>query len=208
MMVSARNARKTPLPATWNKKAAPSPPPPPLPPRGTDTRSAMPRSTGRPMSTASRSRLRHRRKIRPSSERSIRNHGRTTPCRTGPPATGATPPGRGGASAVDIETLPGELHEQVFQAGPRRIEGGHGNVGQHQGTVHRFRRVLTDLRADLAVAGLDVRQPQRLQHARRPSWVGGPNLDPGRAARPHLLQRALEDQPARPHHPHVAADLL
>src|SRR5215472_16721825 len=152
MMVSARNARKTPLPATWNRKVAPSPFPPPLPPRGTDTRSALPRSTGIPTSTASRSRLRHRRKIRPSSDRSIRSHGRTTPRRATPPAAGATPPGRGGASTVDIETLPGELHEQVFQAGPWRVEAGHRNVSKHQGAVHRFRRMLADLGADLAVA--------------------------------------------------------
>src|SRR5215469_15776643 len=182
MMVSARNARKTPLPATWNKKPAPSPPPPPPPPCGTDTRSAMPRSTGMPTSTASRSRLRHRRKIRPSSERSIRSHGRTTPRRAVPPAAGATPPGTGGASTVDIETFPGELHEQVFQAGPWGVEAGHRNVGQYQGAVHRFRRVLADLRADLAVAGLDVRESQRFQHARRPAGIGGANLDPGGAA--------------------------
>src|SRR6266851_4788934 len=186
MMVSARKARKTPLPATWNRNAAPSPPPPP-PPRGTDTRSAIPRSTGIPTSTASSSRLRHRRKISPSSERSIRSHGRTTPRRAVPPATGATPgagtpplgagarprpgagapppgacasprPGAGAASAVDIEALSGEFHEQVLQAGPWRVETGHRNLGQYQGAVHRFRRVLADLRADLAVAGPDVRQ--------------------------------------------------
>src|SRR5215467_2615191 len=208
MMVSAKNARKTPLPATWNKKAAPSPPPPPPPPRGTDTRSAMPRSTGMPTSTASRSRLRHRRRIRLSSERNIRSHGRTTPRRAAPPAAGATPPGRGGASTVDIEALPGQLHEQVFQAGPWRVEAGHRNVGQHQGAVHRFRGMLTDLRADRAVAGPDVSQPQRFEHARGPPGIGGPDLDPGRAAGSHLLQGALEDQPAGPHHPDVAADLL
>src|SRR6516164_6711727 len=208
MMVSARNARKTPLPATWNKKPAPSPPPPPPPPCGTDTRSAMPRSTGMPTSTASRSRLRHRRKIRPSSERSIRSHGPTTPRRAVSPAAGAAPPGMGGASTVDIEALPGKFHEQVFQAGPWRVEAGHGNVGQHEGAVHGFRRVLADLRADLAVAGPDVRQPQGFQHARRPPGIGGAHLDPGRAAGPHLLQGALEDQPAGPHHPHMAADLL
>src|SRR5689334_19956672 len=129
MMVSARNDRKTPLPATWNKKAAPGPPPPPPPPRGTHTRSP--------------------------------------PRRAVPPAASATPPGRGGASTVDIEALPGELHEQVFQAGPRRVEAGHRNAGQHQGAVHRFRRVLADLRADLAVAGPDVRESQRFQHAQR-----------------------------------------
>src|SRR5215469_14397685 len=160
MMVSARNARKTPLPATWNKKPAPSPPPPPLPPRGTDNRSAMPRSTGMPTSTASRSRLRHRRKIRPSSERSIRSQGRTTPRPAVPPAAGATPPGSGGASTVDIEALPGELHEQVFQAGPWRVEAGHRNIGQHEGAVHSFRRLLADLRADLAIAGPDIVQSQ------------------------------------------------
>src|SRR5690348_7375625 len=159
MMVSAKNDRKTPLPATWNKKTAAGPPPPP-PPRGTDTRSAMPRSTGMPTSTASRSSLRHRRKIRPSSERSIRSHGPTTPRRAVPPAAGATPPGRGGASTVDIEALPGEFDEEVFQAGPWRVEPGHGNVGQHESSVQDFRRVLTDLRADLAVAGPDVGQPQ------------------------------------------------
>src|SRR5262245_21090496 len=208
MTVSARNARKTPFPATWNRKAAPSPGPPLLSESGTDTRNAMPRSAGMPTSTASRSRLRHRRKIRLSSERSIRSHGRAAPRRAAPPAAGAAPPRRTGASAVDIEALPGELHEQVFQAGPRRVEAGHRNAGQHQSTVQGFRRLLADLRADLTVAGADVCQPQRLQHARRPPGLGGADLDPGRAAGPHLLQGALEDQPAGAHYPDMAADLL
>src|SRR5215469_13557524 len=158
MMVSARNARNTPLPATWTTKVAPSPPPPPPPPFGpcgTATRNAIPSRTGIATTTASKPRLRHRRKTSPSSERSSRNHGRTEPRRT-PPAATAPPPGAGATSTVDIEALPGELHEQVLQTGPGRVEPGHGNPGQHQLAADRLRRLVPDLGADLAVAGLDV----------------------------------------------------
>src|SRR5262249_49008848 len=184
MMVSDRNDKNTPLPATWNRKAAPSPFPLLLPPRGTDTRRAIPRSTGMPTSTASRSRLRHRRKIRASSERSIRSHGRTTPRRAVSPAAGAAPPpGRravpppgaaGGAPCAGHMDAPrGGSHERALGGGPRGVEGGHGSVGRPRGAVHGSRRVPADLRADLSVGGLDVGQPQRLQHARRPLGVGG-----------------------------------
>ena len=79
MMVSARNDRNTPLPATWVRKAAPGPLPPLSgpPPRGTATRSADPSRTGIATTTASSARLRHRRNISPSSERSSRSQGRT-----------------------------------------------------------------------------------------------------------------------------------
>src|SRR5262249_8565923 len=133
MMVSDRNARNTPLPATWARNAAPSPAPLPSLGPPAASRSAIPSRIGTATTTASRPRLRHRRKTSASSDRSSRSHGRTEPRRTRAPST-APPPGAGAetgaASAVDIETLPGELHEQVLQAGPRRIESGHGDVGQ------------------------------------------------------------------------------
>src|SRR5262249_16757168 len=177
MMVSDRNDKNTPLPATWNRKAAPSPFPLLLSPRGTDTRSAIPTSTGRPTSTASRSRLRHRRKIRASSERSIRSHGRTTPRRAVSPAAGAAPPsgmsavpppGAGAASAVDIEALPGEFHEQVLQAGPRRVQAGHGHAGQHQGAVPGFPPLPPRPRPDLSGGRPGFGPPPRPHPAPRP----------------------------------------
>src|SRR5215469_8646668 len=211
MMVRDRNARNTPLPATWARKAPPSPAPPPPPPCGTASRSAVPSRIGIATTTASRARLRHRRKTSASSDRSSRSHGRTEPRRTRRAST-APPPGAGAetgaASAVDIETLPGELHEQVLQAGPRRIEPGHGDPGKDQLAADRLRRVLADLGADLAVAGLDVGQPELGEHLAGLVWFGGAHPDPGGAAGAHLLQRALEHQPARSHHAHVAADLL
>src|SRR6516225_3857874 len=211
MMVSDRNARNTPLPATWVRKAAPSPPPPPPPPCGTATRSAVPSRMGIATTTASSARLRHRRNTSPSSERSSRNHGRTVPRRTPPTAT-VPPPGAGAemgaASAVDIDALPGELHEQVFQAGPWRVEAGHRNPGKDELPAYRLRRVLADLRADLAVAGLDVGQPELGEHVRGLAWIGGAHPNPGGATGAHLVQRALEDQLAGPHHADVAADLF
>src|SRR6266581_5695094 len=168
MMVSARNDRNTPLPATWVRKAAPSPLPPPLfPPCGTATRSADPSRTGIATTTASRARLRHRRNISPSSERSSRSQGRTWPRRaalavSGPPAGAG--PGMGGASAVDIEALTGEFHEQVLQARPRRVEAGHRHPGHHQFPADRLRGLAADLGADLAVADLDVGKPQLGEH--------------------------------------------
>src|SRR5215472_12204909 len=211
MMVRDRNARNTPLPATWARKAPPSPAPPPPPPCGTASRSAVPSRIGIATTTASRARLRHRRKTSASSDRSSRSHGRTEPRRTRP-ASSAPPPGAGAetgaASAVDIETLPGELHEQILQAGPRRIESGHGYPGEDQLTADRLRRVLADLGADLAVAGLDVGQPELGEHLAGQVWFGGAHPHTGGTPRAHLLQRALEHQPAGPHHPHVAADLL
>src|SRR5215469_13339501 len=211
MMVSDRNARNTPLPATWARKAPPSPAPPPSPPRGTASRSAVPSRIGIATTTASRARLRHRRNTSASSDRSNRNHGRTEPRRPRPAST-APPPGAGAetvaASAVDIETLPGELHEQVLQAGPRRIESGHGDPGKDKLAANRLRRVLADLGADLAVAGLDVGQPELSEHLAGLVWFGGTHPHPGGATSAHLLQRALEHQPAGPHHSDVAADLL
>src|SRR5580704_10608523 len=177
MMVSARNDRNTPLPATWVRNAAPSPfpPPPPFPPRGTATRSAVPSRMGIATTTASRARLRHRRKMSPSSERSSRSHGRTKPRRAA--LTASAPPGAGpvtaGASAVDIEALPGEFHEQVLQAGPRRVEAGHGHPGHDQFPADGLRGLLADLRAGLTVAGLDVGQPQLGQHLRCQGGLGG-----------------------------------
>src|SRR5215469_8844 len=176
MMVSDRNARNTPLPATWARKAPPSPAPPPSPPRGTATRSAVPSRIGMATTTASRARLRQRRKTSESSERNSRNHGRTEPRRTPPTAT-APPPGAGATSTVDIEALPGELHEQVLQTGPGRVEPGHGNPGQDQLAADRLRRLVPDLGADLAVAGLDVGQPELGEHVRRLARFRGAHPD-------------------------------
>src|SRR5262249_52015024 len=211
MMVSDRNARNTPLPATWARNAAPSPAPLPSLGPPAASRSAIPSRIGTATTTASRPRLRHRRKTSASSDRSSRSHGRTEPRRTRAPST-APPPGAGAetgaASAVDIETLPGELHEQVLQAGPRRIESGHGDPGEDELAADRLRRVLADLGADLAVAGLDVGQPELGEHLAGLVWFGGTHAHPGTATGAHLPQRALEHQPAGPHHTHVAADLL
>src|SRR5690242_12266146 len=193
MMVSARNDRNTPLPATWVRKAAPGPfPPPPWsPPWGTATRSADPSRIGIATTTASRARLRHRRNISPSSERSSRSHGRTMPRRTARTPPGCTAPGctgTGATSAVDIEALTRQFHEQVLQARARRTEAGHRYSGQDQFPAQHLRHVVADLRADLAVAGLDVGKPEFGEQFRRLARLGGAHLDPGGAAGPHRLQ--------------------
>src|ERR1700678_2196254 len=91
-LLSAMKVRKTPLPASWLKNAAPDPLPPPWPPCGCGAarRKAMPMTSGNTAVTASSSRFRRRPKTSRSSE--AKNLG------------------------TDIEALTGEAHEQVLQA--------------------------------------------------------------------------------------------
>src|SRR5262252_6189357 len=112
--------------------------------------------------TASRARLRHRRNISPSSERSSRSHGRTKPRRAASTPPGCT--GTGATSAVDIEALTGQFHEQVLQAGPWRAEAGHRYPGHDKLPAKHLRHVVADLSADLGVAGLDVGKAQFGEH--------------------------------------------
>src|SRR5262245_58501482 len=103
--------RNTPFPASWLKNPAAGGPPPPLSGRGAASRSAMPMTRGKTAVTASRRRFRRRNRTRRSSaEKNLRSE------RTG---WGAATPAR--TSATDIESLPGQPDEQVFQA--RRGDG-------------------------------------------------------------------------------------
>src|SRR6266702_4362732 len=193
MSVSAMNARKTPLPATWPKKKEFGPPPP----WGSETRSAIPSSTGSAPSTASKARWRHLRKTRYSSDFSNLHHGQTAvpptpaPPRRPPPGadlapansvaaraaavsgaavpgaavsgaavSGAAVPGAAvpGAvpltagparlpavpftSALDIEPLSGQGHEQILQAGPWGVEAGHRYPGEDELAADAFRRFI------------------------------------------------------------------
>src|ERR1700683_5427168 len=89
-LLSAMKVRKTPLPASWLKNAAPDPLPPPCPPCGCGAarRKAMPITRGNTAVTASSSRFRRRPKTSRSSE----------------------------AKNLYIEALAGETDEQVLQA--------------------------------------------------------------------------------------------
>src|SRR6478672_2447733 len=173
MRVIAMNARNTPLPASWLMKDDPASPPPP--PRGAASRSAIPSRTGRAARAASRARLRSRRKTRRSSERNRRSHPGTAPgVLTSWPA-GRAPPAAGTAvaSAVDIEPLPGQPDEQVLQVGPRGVQPGNSDAGQHEFAADPFGRLVRELGTDLTVGRLDVGQPERGQRRRRLAGLRG-----------------------------------
>src|SRR5258708_39157935 len=140
--------RNTPLSAICPMKTpAPSPPEPGA---GVLTHSTTPRKTGAPASTASIARLRGRRKTFLSSERSSRSQ-----CRTGAACHPMTP----AALAVDIETLAGQLDEQVLQARPHGRQPGHGDTLVYAIGVALLRSVLAQPGADLPVGDGAVDRP-------------------------------------------------
>src|SRR5690348_13936954 len=107
-IVSAASATNRPLLVMDAKKFGPSPPlPPPPPPPGGETFTAIAIRIGTAARTAMPAQFRRRPKISHSSER--RNRGLIG---RGLAVASAT-----GASATDIETLPGERHERLLQIG-------------------------------------------------------------------------------------------
>src|SRR5262249_3856382 len=150
-----------PLSVMLPNSAAPLPLPPPDPPL---TLIATAIRIGTQASTASSAWLRRRRNTMPSSERANRSEraafSRGTRSRTA----------RSGASARDIEALPGQSDEYVFQAGP--LDGELANA--HAGP---------DERLD------DVLGPRIAQHRVRPTVHCGhtrqaqPGEHPGRGRR-------------------------
>src|SRR5215475_12543706 len=107
---SATSATNRPLLVIWLTKLPASSPPPPPP--GGFTLTAIVSTIGSTASTASPTQLRRRPKINHSSERKNRvekKGGATTPVAVAGLA-GAT-----AASTADIETLPREVHERLFQ---------------------------------------------------------------------------------------------
>ena len=63
-------------------------------------------------------------------------------------------------------------------------------------------------RADLVIIRGDLRQLEVGEHLGRQLGLAGLDHDRGRVPVPQFGQRALEDQPAGPHHPDVSAGLL
>src|SRR5262245_44508056 len=112
------------------------------------------------------------------------------------------------ASAVDIEPLPGQPDEQVLQVGPRGVQPGNADAGQHELTADPFGRLVGEPGADLIISRLDVGQPESGQGRRRLAGLRGADDHPAAALAPELVQRALEHQPPGPHHADVSADLL
>ncbi len=117
-------ARNTPLPASWlkNDPTGPLPfgPPPPWE-CGAASRRAIPISSGNNAVTASSSRFRFRRKTSLSSEQKNLSQARTGPGAVvrepGSPGLVSVAAGSAVSLPVDIEALPGQAHEQLFQAG-------------------------------------------------------------------------------------------
>src|SRR5260221_4736200 len=167
------------------KTPAPSPPEPGA---GVLTHSTTPRKTGAPASTASIARLRGLRKTFRSSERNSRSQCRTgAACRRGLDAV--TPV----ALAVDIEALPGQLDEQVLQAGPHGFQPGHGDARVDKLGVNRLRGVFAEGGANLPVGDCNVRQLELAEHLSRAGGVHAADQDPRLAAAAQLGERALED---------------
>src|SRR3984957_965697 len=207
-MTRARKDKNTPLPVTSPRKAgAPPPPPPPVAP---DSLSPMPMMIGITATTPSRARLRLRRNTRRSSEPNMRIQARGGA--GGEPGEGSASAGVPGvpgvSSAVDIEALPGQADEQVFQAGPHGGQSAHRDARVHQVGAQPLGQEVAQPGGRLALARLGFRQADLDQHVGRGLRVGGLPPDPGLAAAAQFLQAVLEDQPPGPHHAHVRADLL
>src|SRR5712691_5457744 len=128
-VLSAMKVRKTPLPASWLKNATPAP----LPPsgRGAASRRAIPMTRGKTAVTASSSRFLRRRNTSLSS--AVKNLREARTGRGASPAATLT-------SAVDIEALPGEADEQVFQARRGDREAADTDPGVHELGADLFRR--------------------------------------------------------------------
>jgi len=126
---------------TWLMKSGPRPPPLPR-----ETFTAMPMSRGTSPSATSRIWLRRRPKTRRSSLRSNRP---VAPRRD-----------RGAVSPGDIETLPGQLDEQVFQARPGHRQSLHTHFGGDQCDRDVLGCGVPEQRGGPSVVGLYVAQLQ------------------------------------------------
>src|SRR5215469_12548761 len=204
------NVRNTPFPASWLKKAAPplaGPPPPPSPPcdAGAASFSPIPISRGNSTTTASSSWFRRRKKTSRSSLRKNLRFPRTY-------ATGslspATPPATSAWLMVDIEALPGEAYEELFQA--RRLDGkaAHPDAGVHELGADELGFRGAELGGDRVLPLRGVGEAQLAEHLGRRRHVCRAHRDAGRPRAAQLGQRALEHQLADPHHADVRAHLL
>src|SRR5215475_13073132 len=124
---SATSATNRPLLVIWLTKLPASSPPPPPP--GGFTLTAIVSTIGTTASTASPTQLRRRPKINHSSERKNRVEKKG----------GATTP-----STADIETLPREAHERLFQVRGDDLETPHGYARVHQRGDHLLRGGLAE----------------------------------------------------------------
>ena len=122
--VSAAKARNRPLLVTSPKNAGPPPPPLRL-----DSLSATPMSTGMAARTTQQRHVaapaEHQAQLGPHLAAEGAAVGAAQRCS----------PGERARSADDIETLPGELDEQVFQGRPLDHQSPYGNPGGDQGSV-------------------------------------------------------------------------
>src|SRR5215469_915019 len=143
--VSVRNsttsARNTPFPDSWLRNWGPLPPLPGPPPECSVSRSTTPKKTGTTASTPSSARLRGRKNTSRSSEKKNRNHGGTGLVGLVGRSSGTGGTGRtaAGVVSVDIEALPGQLHELLLQAALWRLEPRDGNACPHQFLVDDLR---------------------------------------------------------------------
>src|SRR6185312_7285844 len=158
-------------------------------------------------STPSPATLRRRRKIKPSSEARKRPVG----CPRRAAGTGAGPAAAvtGAGSAVDIEALPGERDENVFQRGLLEPQSQHGHTRVDERGSDLFRRHLADRGADAVGTCFGPGQAQFVEHADGIVVPVGRDVDAGRpGCRPKFVDGTLRHQPAGVHDPDVAADLF
>src|SRR5450759_561287 len=202
--VSAANATKSPLDVIEAKKSGPRPG------RGVDTLTAIAMMTGTAARMPIPAWLRRRPKISPSSERRKRVEMRRGA--RSPGALVASSPERRVlspvTSAADIEALPGEGHEQVFQAGPFDRKTCHGHTVVHEGYDHLLCGHFAQSTCSPARFGYHLGQPERPQHSRGILGAVGLDPGPGLAHGSHLGDRPLGEQHAHVHHADVGAHLL
>src|SRR5215469_6209211 len=210
---SAMRVRNTPLPASWLKNALRfGPPPPPPPPCGCGDAifRPLPMSSGKQKTTSSSNWFRLRRKTSRSSEEKNLRYPRTGRAAS----TSDARFGWGGASttsvtsALNVESLPGQAHEDVFEAG-----GLHDQLADADARVHELggdplRLRLAELGGDDAVPRYRVGELHLGEDLGRRVHVGGSHADPGGMGAAQVRQRSLEDQLPGAHHPDVRAHLL
>src|SRR3954454_16386508 len=201
---SAASGTKSPFEVIEERKSGPRPA------RGAEMRTATAMRTGTAASTSRPIWLRRRPPMRPSSDHSRRAESRLdSPTRAGDDVGGAA--GAGGVvtgSATDIETLPGQGHEEVLEARPADGELLDADPALHEGGDDLLR--LDTARLPANPSGY-VREGVDAELGHDPGCLGRLVGDaPGHGCRcaAHLRGRALGHQPALAHDSELGAHLL
>src|SRR6478752_8665033 len=200
--VRAASATNKPLPAMSRKKSGP-----PACSLLSVTLTETAIRIGTIANTPSPARLRRRRKIKPSSE--LRKRPVGWPRRAAGTGAWPAPVGTAAVSAVDIEALPGERDEHIFQRGLLEPQTQHGHTCENERRRDLLRCHIADRGADAVGTCFGPGQAQFVQHTDGVVVPVGGDVHPGRpGCCTELVDGALRHQAAGVHDPDVAADLF